>query len=333
MSIEYQILGKPGKDNALFVRLNSGTKMYRILFDCGEKTIEELKNHDVKGINYIFFSHLHIDHIGGFNYFLRRNYDRSKPIFIWGPDDTSEILHHRLLGYKWNLIGTTGGNWFITDINNNSQIQFYIKFPDAFLNKNMVGKKGIKENLFENKNFVINSIRLNHIIPSIGYILTENPLHNIDPEKLEQLNLPHGSWLEKIKDLSIEDSTNIEIEGREFSVGKLRKDILETTKGESIAYLTDFILDESSKEKLNQFLKGCDTLVCESQYLNKDLQLAKTNYHLTAMQAASIAKEAGVKKLILFHISERYQKNFAEVLNEARKIFKNAFLPENWGSF
>ena len=77
MGIEYQILGRPGKDNALYVRLNSGSKMYRLLFDCGEKTLEDLKQHDVKGINYIFFSHLHIDHIGGFDYFFSRNYDRN----------------------------------------------------------------------------------------------------------------------------------------------------------------------------------------------------------------------------------------------------------------
>ncbi|MFZ0452544.1 MAG: MBL fold metallo-hydrolase [Ignavibacteriaceae bacterium] len=333
MSIKYQILGKPGKDNALYVRLNSGSKMYRILFDCGEKTLEELKQQDVKGIDYIFFSHLHIDHAGGFDYFFRRNYDRAKPIFIWGPDDTAEILNHRLLGYKWNLIGDKGGNWFITDIKEKSQIQFYIKFPDAFSNKNLVGKKDIKENLFETKNFVIKSIRLNHIIPSIGYFLIENPSHNINPEKLERLKLPQGNWLEKLKDFSIEDSTNIEIERRNFSLGELRKELLETTKGESIAYLTDFILDNDSQQKLIQFLKGCDTLVCESQYLNKDFHLAETNYHLTALQAASIAKESGVKRLILLHISERYQKNFKEVLNEAREMFNNTFLPESWEKY
>lgn len=330
MGIEYQILGRPGKDNALYVRLNSGSKMYRLLFDCGEKTLEDLKQHDVKGINYIFFSHLHIDHIGGFDYFFRRNYDRNKPIFIWGPDDTAEILHHRLLGYKWNLIGDEGGNWFITDIKNNSQIQFYIKFPDAFSNRNLVGKKTLNENLFETKNFVIKSIRLNHMIPSTGYLLIENPSHNIIPEKLEKLNLPQGNWLEKLKDFSFEDSENIEINGKEFSLGKLRKELLKTIEGESIAYLTDFILNNESKEKLIQFLKGCHTLVCESQYLNKDLQLASTNYHLTAVQAATIAKESGVKKLILFHISERYQRNFNEVLIEAREIFKDTYFPENW---
>ena len=330
MSIEYQILGKPGKDNSLFIRLNSGNRTYRILFDCGENTIEELKQQDIKGIDYIFFSHLHLDHLAGFDFFFRRNYDRDKPIFIWGPDDTAEIIHHHLLGYKWNLVGDTGGNWFITNIHQNILNQFYIKFPDGFLNKHVVGKKELKENLFENKNFVIKSIRLNHIIPSIGYLVVENPSYNIIPEKLEKFRLSQGSWLEKLKDFSIEDSSNIEVKGRYFSLGELRKELLEKTKGESIAYLTDFILDEYAKEKLKHFLKGCDTLVCECQYLDKDLHLAKLNYHLTAGQAALIAKDADVKKLVLFHLSERYQKNFKESLSEAREIFKNAFLPEKW---
>lgn len=330
MSIEYQILGKPGKDNSLFIRLNSGNRTYRILFDCGENTIEELKQQDIKGIDYIFFSHLHLDHLAGFDFFFRRNYDRDKPIFIWGPDDTAEIIHHHLLGYKWNLVGDTGGNWFITNIHQNILKQFYIKFPDGFLNKHVVGKKELKENLFENKNFVIKSIRLNHIIPSIGYLVVENPSYNIIPEKLEKFRLSQGSWLEKLKDFSIEDSSNIEVKGRYFSLGELRKELLEKTKGESIAYLTDFILDEYAKEKLKHFLTGCDTLVCECQYLDKDLHLAKLNYHLTAGQAALIAKDADVKKLVLFHLSERYQKNFKESLSEAREIFKNAFLPEKW---
>lgn len=330
MGIEYQVLGKPGKDNSLFIRLNSGKKMYRLLFDCGEKTIDEIKQHDVKCIDYIFFSHLHIDHIGGFDYFFRRNYNRDKPIFIWGPDDTAEILHHRLCGYKWNLVGNQGGNWFITDICSDWLVQFYIKFPESFSNMNFVGKKILKENLLETKSFVIKSIRLNHIIPSIGYLLIENPSHNIDAGKLERLELQPGRWLEKIRDFSLEDSANIEIEGMKFSLGELRKELLKTTGGDSIAYLTDFILDDLSKEKLIKFLKGCNTIICESQYLNKDLKLAKTNYHLTALQAATIAKEAGVKKLILFHISERYQKFYTEILNEARNVFENTYFPENW---
>ncbi len=332
MSIEHQILGRVGKDNALFIKLNSGTKIYRILFDCGENTLEELRQHEIKNIDYIFFSHLHIDHVAGFDYFFRRNYDRNKPIFIWGPDETAEILHHRLLGYKWNLTGDTGGNWFISDINENFQKQFYIKFPDGFSKKYLVGKKVLKENLLETQNFVIRSIRLNHIIPSIGYLLIENPSHNINQIKLDEFKLQPGSWLEKIKDFSIEDSRKIEIEGKKFSFGELRKELLVTTQGESIAYLTDFILDDVSKEKINHFLKGCDILICESQYLNNEMELAKTNYHLTAVQAATIAKEAGVKKLILFHISERYQKNFQEIQSEARGIFKNSFLPGNWGN-
>lgn len=330
MSIVFQILGKPGKDNALFIRVNSGTKMYKLLFDCGEQTLEELRQHDIKSIDYIFLSHLHIDHIAGFDYFFRRNYDREKPIFIFGPGETAEIIHHRLLGYKWNFVGSSGGNWFLTDINEKDLKQFYIKFPDGFKNKSFVGKKEIKENIIETKDFAIKTVRLNHIIASIGYCITENPSYNIDKDNLEKSNLPHGSWLEKLKDLSLEDSNKIEIEEKQFSLGKLREELLQITKGESIAYLTDFILDNNSKEKLIHFLEGCSILVCESQYLNEDLELAKTNYHLTALQAATIAKEAGIKKLILFHLSERYHKDFSKLLNEARRIFPDTFFPENW---
>jgi ribonuclease Z len=333
MSIEYQVLGKPGKDNALFVRLNSGTKMYRILFDCGEKTLEELKQSDVRNIDYIFFSHLHIDHVAGFDYFFRRNYDRIKPIFIWGPEETAEIIHNRLLGYKWNLIGDSGGNWFISDISENAYKQFYIKFPDGFRDIKLVGKKEFKDDIFETNDFVIRKIKLNHIIPSIGYYMFEKPLYNIDKSELEKSKLPPGKWLEKLKDLSLEDSQKIEIEGKRFQLGELRKNMMKTSKGMNIAYLTDFVWENNSKEKLINFLNDCEVLICESQYSKEDSELAKTNYHLTTLQAAALAKEAGVKRLILFHLSERYQTDFKKLLDEAREIFPDTFFPEEWEDY
>ena len=76
MSISFRILGKPGWDNGLMVCINSGTKLYRLLFDCGENILRDLNFHEVKSIDYLFLSHLHIDHIAGFDYFFRRNYDR-----------------------------------------------------------------------------------------------------------------------------------------------------------------------------------------------------------------------------------------------------------------
>ncbi len=79
------------------------------------------------------------------------------------------------------------------------------------------------------------------------------------------------------------------------------------------------------------WLRGCDTVICESQYRHDDLPLAVQNYHMTVTQAATLARESQVGKLVLFHVSERYREpEYRAMLNEARAIFPNTFFPEHW---
>ncbi len=102
------------------------------------------------------------------------------------------------------------------------------------------------------------------------------------------------------------------------------------TPGKSIAYLTDFLLDATAMEKICRMVVGCDTIVCESQYLHEDLSLAIKNFHMTATQAAQIAVRSQCKQLVLFHLSERYQGNWLCFLDEARAIFPNTTFAEEW---
>ena len=74
-------------------------------------------------------------------------------------------------------------------------------------------------------------------------------------------------------------------------------------------------------------LHGCQTVICEAQYRHADLELAHKNHHMTTQLAATLAKRAGVGKLVLFHRSERYQ---TEMLEEARAIFPNTHFPPEW---
>ena len=85
MSINYQILGQPGRDNALFVEVNTGQSIHRLQFDCGEACLRDLPVSQIQAIDALLFSHFHIDHVAGFDSFLRSNYDRAdRPVSIWG---------------------------------------------------------------------------------------------------------------------------------------------------------------------------------------------------------------------------------------------------------
>jgi ribonuclease Z len=333
MSILYKVLGKPGGDNALMVKINSGTRIYRLLFDCGEDVLKDIPPSDVRHIDYIFFSHLHLDHAAGLDHFIRRNYDReSKPIYIFGPEETIQIIQNRLRGYKWNLVSNIPGEWFVTDIKEKEAISYRFLAREGFSKKHFVERKPIKGIVFTNEHFKVESQLLNHIIPSAAFRVTEYPSFNIDKDKLAINNYEPGPWLEEVKDLSVSSRKNILINGEKISIGRLRDRLLVKKEGDSISYLTDFIYDSSSKKKSIKLIRNCNTVVCESQYLSSDKKLALKNYHLTVIQAAEIAAKGNAGKLILFHNSDRYnvKNDFPVFLNEARKVFPNTDFPEEW---
>ena len=95
-----------------------------------------------------------------------------------------------------------------------------------------------------------------------------------------------------------------------------------------MSYLTDFYVDEKGISSLAHVLKGCDVMVCESHYAHAENHLAKKNFHMTAQNAAILAREAEAKKLILFHFSDRYDKEgLLGMINDARSIFPEVYFP------
>ena len=104
MSIVFRVLGQAGRDNALLVQVDSGQAVERLLFDCGEGCLSELSFAEVTSIDHLFFSHLHMDHVGGFDSFFRCTFNRdTRPNHIWGPPETARIMQHRFEGFLWNL--------------------------------------------------------------------------------------------------------------------------------------------------------------------------------------------------------------------------------------
>lgn len=112
----------------------------------------------------------------------------------------------------------------------------------------------------------------------------------------------------------------------------LRTSLMTETPGQRLAYLTDFQLDEAAEERLATVLAGCDLVVCEAQYRHADLPLAQRNRHMTATLAAQLAKRAGVRQLVLFHLSLRYAaEEHDAILAEAQAVFPATSFPAEWG--
>jgi ribonuclease Z len=112
---------------------------------------------------------------------------------------------------------------------------------------------------------------------------------------------------------------------------ELQEALVAVTPGDGVAYLTDFLLDEAAADRLAGALRGVGTVVCESQYRHADLDLARRNYHMTATQAASLAARAGVGRLVLFHLSDRYRpEEWRGLLAEARAVVPATSFPDHW---
>lgn len=330
MSLHPQVLGWPGRDNALFVRANLGHALQRFLFDCGQDCTADLPLAEVQAVDYLCFSHLHMDHVGGFDPFFRATFERPQPIVVWGPPGTARILHHRFQGYLWNMPGDSSGTWLVHEVHPGHLHTYRFELPEAFSIAHDEGSRPAGRLLLETDYLSLEAMALDHRTPSLAYLLREKPRRHVNAQKLQALGLPSGAWIKQLKEPS-PGRHSLEVEGRSYDLETLRAELLTDAPGGSVAYLTDFLLDEAAMRQLVPWLEGVQTLVCESQYRHADLELARKNYHLTSVQAAQLAKEAGVGELVLFHLSDRYaSRERSLLLHEAQAIFPNTRFPEHW---
>ncbi len=331
MAIVHKLLGQPYQDNALFVRLESGQKIFRLLFDCGERTISELSPSEIMKIDHLFFSHFHLDHVAGFDHFIRLNYNRAgKAVHIWGPEGTTEKVFNRLNSFCWNLLQDLETEWQIHELQGNTLRHSVLRANERFSKITELGTEPFDGFLLKIPEFQLSAFVLDHKIPVLGFKLKETDRLKVSTEHLKAMNLEPGPWLQQVLNAKTDDNLKIKVNDKTFRVGELRNELLFTVKGDSLAYLTDFKIPEQGFADLVEWLAQTHVLYCEAQYLKEDQALAQKNYHLTVEQAAQLARAAKVEQLYLFHFSQRYEHlpvgHFRE---EARKIFPNSFVPES----
>ncbi|MCK5149634.1 ribonuclease Z [Candidatus Pacearchaeota archaeon] len=178
----------------------------------------------------------------------------------------------------------------------------------------------VDRKFFETDDFFLESEKMKHGIPCNAYCFVKKGQRRIDKNKLKKSGLPLGPLLQKLK-----QGKNISYEGKKYLVKNLT--FKEDDKKIS------FVLDTLDNKEIVPFVKNSDLLVCESNF-GSDLQdQAKEHLHLTSTQAGEIAKKSKSKKLVLTHISQRYENNFKKILDEAKKVFKNSFVAKDLDDF
>jgi len=335
MSIEFQILGEAGRDNAVYARVNTGQAIHRLLFDCGEGCVGELSVAEAQAIDHLFFSHLHMDHVGGFDTLFRQTFFRERPLQAWGPPETRRILGHRLEGYLWNLYDGGVGVWEVNDIAPEGIARSRYREDEAFAIAHpapLADDERLPPPLIiATPEYTVEALAMDHLTPSMAYVLRERPRLNVDTERMAALGLRPGPWLKLVKEAQPDEPPTILIGETPHELAALRAALLVATPGDSLAYCTDFLLDEAAMQRLAPALAGCQTLVCESQYASADAELAARHHHMTSAQAAELARRAGVGQLLLFHLSDRYRHDaWRTLLAEAQAVFPNTQFPARW---
>ena len=173
-----------------------------------------------------------------------------------------------------------------------------------------------EDNFLSTSEFFIQALPMMHGTPCLAYSFIEKGKIKIDKEKMKKLGLVSSPLMRDIK-----EGKDIEWKGKKIK----SKDIIYSEEGKKIT----FILDTMLNDNCYKLAENSNLLICESTYAGAETELAKEYKHLTSEQAAVIAKKSNSKRLILTHLSQRYENKEKIIVNEAKKLFKNVEVAED----
>jgi ribonuclease Z len=261
-----------------------------MLFDCGEGTQRQMMRYGVTfAFREIFFTHFHSDHLLGVIGLVRTlgllnvfgGAERREGLVLYGPKGARRILQHAM------EVGIER-----------------VKFPLEIVELRPGDRLGRDD-------YDIVTFETDHRADTIGYALVEHQrLGRFDPDRARALGIPEGPLWGKIhkgETITLDD-------GRRIAPSEL---VGEARPGRTVVISGD----TRPVAALEEAAKGADLLVHEATFSQEDHQRARETGHSTSLEAAEIAARAGVRQLVLTHISPRYSREAPELLAEARAVF------------
>ena len=263
------------------------------MVDCGEGAQLQMRRMGLRfsRLTHIFISHLHGDHCFGLPGLISTlgMQDRIGDLVIHGPASIETYLRPVMDLFCRGL-------------------DFEVRFET-------VGTKE-KELVLDERSISVYSIPLHHRIPTIGYLFVEKPK---EPHIIREMTDFYHVPIKAMKDLKRGEDF-VTDDGETIPNSRLTRP---AEPSRIYAYCSDTIY----KPSIAPLIEGADLLYHEATYNEADASRAKENYHSTARQAAMIARDANVKRLIIGHYSARYD-NTETLLAEAREIFPNTIAAE-----
>jgi ribonuclease Z len=266
----------------------------QIMFDCGEGVQRQMIKAKV-GFHKkmkIFITHMHGDHVLGLPGLLQTMalLDRERKLDVYGPSGVKRFLES---------IKET--------------VQFVLTFPVE------IHEIFEPSTVCQEKDYVVETVWAKHVIPSLAYALVEKPRPGkFYPEKAKALGVPEGPLWGELHHGKEVRLPNGKIVKPEDVMGPRRP-------GRKIVYTGD----TKPFRGLVKFAANADLLIHDATLDDTLAGRAEEDGHSTPSQAATIAKKAKAKKLVLTHISARYD-DASLLLEQARKLFKNTQVAEDF---
>jgi ribonuclease Z len=259
---------------------------HRFLVDCGEGTQRQILTSGIgfKRLNHILITHSHLDHILGVAGLLSTfsRWESIDELNLYGGQAALDRIDSLIYGVV------------LRGAKSPMPINFHPLKAGPF---------------FEAGDLTITALPVRHRGPDcFCYIFEQKGRRPFLPEKAEALEIPPGPWR---RDL-VNDQPVTLPDGRVIEPDQV---LGEFRPGARLVITGD--IGETSG--LLEACRDADLLVCESTYIEKEADMARHFGHLTARQAAELARDAGVGQLVLTHLSRRYREK--DVLQEAQAIF------------
>ena len=284
---------------------------HAFLVDCGNHHLSHAR---LLRAQFLFLSHTHLDHFIGFDSWMRVHMGTADTLHIIGPAGTAEHVYHKIHGYVWNLAETVYLKFRVTELN--PLRSFQLLPPEGYTLQPLEPEWPVLDPRGE---WGFRFAPLQHLsIVSCGYRIFTQDQWRVREEAIMESGLKPGPWVKEVKSRT---EGVVRVGEKEWNIQELREKLLYWAKGYAITYISDAVYHPENSQRMIELAQGSDHFFCESSFLREDEERASKTHHLTTVQAATIAKEANVKQLHLFHFSRRYSGLEHLFLKEAREIF------------